>query len=233
MIWRQWRGFVSKLLQFKAFLSIFLKPIFGSFVNLLGNVKILADFIVSFRVVLRLRLETWVVSLPSPSRTGEGSLTMFAFEKVWYVWCLKKMRTRKKRKKRKEEIRMKDERVVCSLKLCSFLARGQSNWTRDESHACCRPQRMCNAQSLSCLLLLAHVLSSTGVTRFNAFLQNLGYHEPFALSFYFLLVRRRSRTQACHKWLRCGTFSMCGGLRANWYIIKMYNIWIYSNMRKG
>ena len=134
--------------------------------------------------------------IPAITFTDWGGKTHHVCKKKRFdsVWCLKKMRTRKKRKKRKEEIRMKDERVVCSLKLCSFLARGQSNWTRDESHACCRPQRMCNAQSLTCLLLLAHVLSSTGVTRFNAFLQNLGNHEPSALSFYFLLVRRRSRT---------------------------------------
>ena len=217
MIWRQWRGFVSKLLQFKAFLSIFLKPIFGSLGSFVGECCA-SDSKPGWYPCHHLH------------GLGREDSPCLQKEKVWYVWCLKKGR---KGRKGRKEIRMKDERVVCSLKLCSFLARGQSNWTRDESHACCRPQRMCNAQSLSCLLLLAHVLSSTGVTRFNAFLQNLGNHEPFALSFYFLLVRRRSRTQACHKWLRCGTFSMCGGLRANWYIIKMYNIWIYSSMRKG
>ena len=231
MIWRQWRGFVSKLLQFKAFLSIFLKPIFGSFVG---------DFFCRFHRFFSPQTRN-LGGIPAITFTDWGGKTHNVC--IWKgLICLKKWeqgrtgrkgRTGRTGRKGRKEIRMKDERVVCSLKLCSFLARGQSNWTRDESHACCRPQRMCNAQSLSCLLLQAHVLSSTGVTRFNAFLQNLGYHEPFALSFYFLLVRRRSRTQACHKWLRCGTFSMCGGLRANWYIIKMYNIWIYSNMRKG
>ena len=49
------------------------------------------------------------------------------FEKMRTRKDRKKRKDRKNRKKRKEGIRMKDERVVCSLKLCSFLARGQSN----------------------------------------------------------------------------------------------------------
>ncbi len=216
-------GFVSKILQFKAFWSLTL------FVVLLGNVADIADIFHRFAWDSKpgwypchhlhgLGYQSrWKVG---KSESQRHDFARLAFQKVW--------RFLKKRKgTTKEEIRMKDE-SVCSLKLCSFLVRGQSNWTRDESHACCRPQRMCNAQSLSCLLLLALVLSSSGVTRFDAFLQNFLKPElPSVLPciFYLFLVWR-GWTQACRKWLPCGTFSMCRGLRANICIIYEYiQIW--------